>query len=304
MEKRRVGILRGGTGENYDSSLLEGGNLIAHIFDNLNDKWKPVDILVDKQGVWHVNGIPIMPADLMYKVDIVWNTSEPNFSQVIKSLKLPHVGVSSISAILANNQDSLREHIKDIDLKMPRSMVLPAYQPDFDGPRDLYAAKKAKEIHNKFSAPWIVKSYTPDTSMGIHLAKTYPELISSIEDGVNHNKSILVEEFISGKVASVHSVPEFRNQPLYTFPLGASFGNFSNSEKESLISMAKNLHKHLDAGHYLKSDFVLTPKGSIYLLNLELSPDLKPDSHLSQVVESVGAKMHHIIEHILERVLK
>ena len=50
-----------------------------------------------------------------------------------------------------------------------------------------------------------------------------------------------------------------------------------------------------------KSDFVLNPHGKVYLLNIDSTPDLKPDSHFSQVCESVGAKTHHVVEHILER---
>jgi D-alanine-D-alanine ligase-like ATP-grasp enzyme len=295
---KRVGILRGGTGRNYDSSLRDGAYLIAHIFENMRDKYKPVDLLVDKEGVLHIGGVPMKAEDLPDRVDIIWNTATPELARIFS---VPSVGVSHLSTILANNQDALRESVKDIGLKMPRSILLPAYQADFDGPREEYAANKAKEIHNKFGAPWIIKSYTPDTTMGIHLARTYPELVRAIEDGVNHNKSILVEEFIAGKVASLHSMPGFRKEPMYTFPFGASFGQFSSEEKDSLISMAKDLHDMLGAEHYLKSDFILAPHGEMYLLNLDLVPDVKPDSHFSQVVESAGAKMHHIIEHILER---
>ena len=67
--------------------------------------------------------------------------------------------------------------------------------------------------------------------------------------------------------------------------------------------LVKELHQHLGAKHYLKSDFVLTPRGKIHLLQIDVMPDLKPNSHFSQVVESVGAKMHHVVEHMLENVL-
>jgi D-alanine-D-alanine ligase len=177
---------------------------------------------------------------------------------------------------------------------------LPLYQKDFDGPRENYVARKAKEVFEKFSSPWIVKSFTENTNMGIHLAKTFPELVDSIEDGVKHERSILVEEFIAGKVASVHSVPMFRGEDLYTFPLGNSFGIFSAEEKETLSKTAKDLYKHIGAKYYLKSDFVLTPRGKVYLLQIEEIPDLKINSHFSQVCESIGAKPHHVVEHILE----
>jgi D-alanine-D-alanine ligase len=301
--KIKVGILRGGTGRHYESSLRKGGDLISHISKNLSDKYKTVDILVDKKGKWHINGIPVNPADLAHKVDVIWNTVRANVSSTLQNFSIPHISNSIFSSTLENSREMLEEHIKDIGIQMPRSIVLPLYQKDFDGPRERYAIKKAKEIFEKFGSPWIVKSFTDDSDMGIHLAKTFGELAEAIEDGVAHAKSILVEEFIGGKVASMHSVPSFRGQDIYVFPPGNAFGNFTSAEKEKLISLAKDLHNHIGAKHYLKSDFVLNPRGKLYLLNIESTPDLKPDSHFSQICESVGAKMHHIIEHILQRAL-
>jgi len=300
---KRVGVLRGGAGKHYTSSLKKGGEIITHIFENLSDTYKPIDILIDKDYIWHINGMPILPADLVNKIDVVWNTTHPSFSNILDSLSIPNVSAPFFTSGLENSRDLLHEHIKNINLQMPKSIILPLYQKDFDGERGQYAIKKAKEIHGKFPAPWIVKSFTEDSNMGIHLAKTFPELVDAIEDGVKHEKSILVEEFIAGKVASTHSVPGFRGQDIYTFPLGNTFGNFSLEEKEKLTNLIKTLHKHINAKHYLKSDFVLTPRGKVYLLSIESIPDLKLGSHFSQVCESVGAKTHHVIEHILEQAL-
>src|ERR1035437_8394287 len=300
--KKRIGILRGGTGKHYTSSLRRGGEIILYITENLGDKYKTFDILIDKDYIWHINGVPVNPGDLVHKVDMVWNTSHPSFSNILDSLSIPNIGAGSFSFGLENNKDMLREHIKSLGLSMSRYLVLPLYQKDFDGPREKYAIRKAKEVFEKFCSPWIVKSFTEDTNMGIHLAKTFNELVDAIDDGVKHEKSILVEEFIPGKVASVHSVPMFRDEEVYTFPLGNSFGIFSAEEKEKLTNLAKNLHKHIGAKHYLKSDFVLTPRGKIYLLQIDGMPDLKQGSHFSQVCESVGANTHNVIEHILDSV--
>jgi hypothetical protein len=300
---KKVGILRGGAGEHYASSLRKGGEIISHIFENLSEKWMPVDILIDREGIWHINGIPISPADLMHRVDVVWNMAHPGASVILDNFSIPNVSHGSFSSALENSKEILREHMGKIGVQMPRSVILPLYQKDFDGPRERYAIKKAKEVFEKFPSPWIVKSFMPDSNMGIHLAKTFNELAGAIEDGVKHEKSILIEEFIAGKVASVHSVPHFRGQDIYTFPLGNSFGIFSADEKEKLTALAKDLHTHIGAKHYLKSDFVLSPRGKVYLLGIESTPDLKKDSHFSQVCESVGAETHQVIEHILEQAL-
>ena len=298
---KRVGVLRSGAGKHYASSLAKGGEIILHISENLSHSYKPVDIFIDKNHIWHCGGVPINPGDLLNKIDIAWNVAHPSMSNILDSLSIPHISTPAFSSTLENSKELLREHMRKIGVQMPRSVILPLYQKDFDGPRERYAIKKAKEIFEKFSSPWIVKSFTEDSNMAIHLAKTFPELVNAIEDGAKHEKSILVEEFIAGKIASVHSVPQFRNEQIYTFPLGNSFGNFSTGEKEILSKIAKDLHKHIGAKHYLKSDFVLNSNGRVYLLQIESMPDLKPDSHFSQVCDSVGAQMDHVVEHILKQ---
>lgn len=317
--KKRIGILRGGSGEHYQSSLNRGGDFIAHIAEHLADKYKTFDILVDKDGVWHYSGVPINPDGLLNKVDVVWNTTHPSLGNILNSLSIPNVSQESFSSALQNSREMLREHMKSIDVSIPRAIVLPVYQKDFDGPKERYSIKKAMEVFEKFGSPWVVKpvwtdasrgrSFSPDKNMAIHLAKTFPELVNAIEDltaqagGVNHEQSILVEEFITGKVASVHSVVGFRGEDLYTFPPVNVFGDFSLNEKEKLVSLTKDLHRHIGAGHYLKSNFLLNPRGKVYLLDFESTPNLKPHSHFAQACESVGLKMHHILDHIIERVL-
>ena len=309
MNKKVVGILRGGTWENYDKSLFEGGKIISHVYENLSDKWKPVDILIDKDGVWHLGGLPIKPADLMNKVNVVWNTVHPSCSVTLSSLAIPNVETNSFSKSIGS-KEMLREHMKKIGIKMPRAFVIPAYQEDIDGEIEDFATKKAKEVFNKFSSPWIVRSLTEDLNAGIHLAKTFPELVNAILDCVHHNKSILVEEFIFGKTASVHSVTGFRGENFYNFPpvehrddVVVCPGKFSIEEKEKIIQAVKKIYSHTNTPHYLKSNFVVHPSRGIYFTHLEFFPDLDNDSDFHISCESVGTKMHHVLEHILERAI-
>lgn len=313
-DKKRVGVLRGGIGDYYETSLKEGGHIISHILD-LSDKWKSVDILIDKEGVWHAGGVPIRPTDLMDKVDVVWNVSHPNFSQALKDF-IPFVRTNSFSRTLQESRTILENHMKAIGVKMPKHIILPLYQEDFDGRRDEYALKKAKEVFEKFPSPWIIKTLTYDPNAGVHVAKTFPELAYAIEDISQHQKSILVEELISGKNAFMHTVSDFRGENVYIFPAGnvsirekvptsrfekSGVGIPTESVGKKLEEIAKNLHGHLENPNYLKSNFVLNNKRGIFLTSVEFLPDLGRNSHFSRSCESVGAKMHHVVEHILER---
>ena len=273
---KRIGILRGGMGENYQSSLQKGGIIIAFILDNLANKYQPVDILIDKDNMWHFNGIPIKPADLVHKVDVIWNTAHPTFSNILDSLSIPNVGDSSFHSLLINNREMLRNHIKKLGIIMPRYIVSP---------------KSAREVFEKFGAPWVVKN-----SNDVKVVKTFNELAQTI----NGTNNILVEELIMGKVGSIHSVSGFRSDEIYTFPFGKFASSFSGDEKEKLATFAKNLHKHIGARHYLKSDFVLSPTRGSCLLSIESIPDLRPNSHFHEACEAAGVKTSDIIQHILE----
>ena len=93
INKIKVGILRGGTGNHHAISVRRGGDIISHIFENLSEKYKVVDILIDKEGIWHLNGIPTKPADLVRKIDVVWDTSEhPSSSITLDNFSIPNVG--------------------------------------------------------------------------------------------------------------------------------------------------------------------------------------------------------------------
>ncbi len=298
--KIRIGILRGGEGDEYDSSLRNGGDLISHILENLKDKFKVLDILVDRDGVWHISGVPVMPSELVHKVDAVWNTSHPSLSQILKNFSIPVVGSSSFASAIGSSRSMLEEHMKNFNITMPRHLVLPVYQEDLDGSVAQYAVKKSGDVFRKFSPPWIARSLNNDPSMGVHVAKTLPELERAIEDGVNHDNGILVEELIAGDIASVHSVRGFRGEDIYTFPI---LGNAKFVHKEELANVAKRLHSHLGEYPYIKSNFVVSKNGKIYLTGVLFTPNLKENSHFCKSCELVAAKPHHVIEHILESAL-
>jgi len=301
---KRIGILRGGTGNNFEASIFEGGNMIRHIGEYLGDKYKTVDILIDKQGSWHLNGLPTLPWDLIDKVDVIWDTLGSNDSTILKSIAIPTLGKSTSAFMFENNRELLKNTLRNIGVKMPRHIVLPAYQADFDGDKDKYILKKAGEIHAKFGAPWIVKSYNRNPAMGIHIAKTYPELINALEDAVAHGDSILIEELITGASVPAHSVSSFRNKDIYVFPLKAYSRQVSGGDSSELTGLVETLHKQLGVKHYMNAHFVINPRSGIYVTHLSFLPDLTSESHLHTACDSIGAKVHHVIESILDKAIK
>ena len=296
---KKVGVIRGGDWEGYENSLREGQDIISYIQNNFPLKYEAIDIFIDKEGIWYIKGLPIVPHDIVHKVDVIWNTAHASIAQILNNFSVPHISIGAFSGALKKSREMLREHMRNTDIHMPQHFIIPAYQSDIDGPIEKFAIKKAKLVFEKFSSPWIVKSFNEDIGMGIHVANTYPELVNALIDGAEHGNSLLVEELISGKEGSIHSLKGFRNDDIYTF--GSS--NFSLAEKERLANITKDLHTHLGDAHYLKSDYIVTPRGRVYLKNIDFQPDFKDNSHFCESCEHIGAKTHTVFEHILEQAL-
>lgn len=290
-------MLRGGTGNHYESSLKKGGDILSLIAERLSHKYKPVDIFVDRDGVWHVGGLPVSIPALAEKVDMIWSTMPPEVTQILKNFAIPHVAPSPFSNLLLNSKEILREHMQKVGINLPRHIIFSQYQEDFDGPKERYAIKKAKETFEKFGAPWLVKSFPENPNVGVYVAKTFNELAGAIDDISSYRASVLVEELIPGKNAEVHSIAGFRGEDVYTMPVVG----LAKHENEKIYALAKDLFQHLDAKFYLNMHFTMHPKLGIYLTGINFLPDLEKDSHFCKSCESVGAHASHVIEHILER---
>ncbi|MCF7834101.1 MAG: hypothetical protein K9L98_01960 [Candidatus Pacebacteria bacterium] len=301
MEKIRVGVIRGGE-HDYEDSLQKGGKLLSVLSDNLYDKWKPLDIFIDKKGVWHLYGIPVLPSELKDKIDIFWNTSHPAFSSVLESsgVSSPIIGHSSFSHAVSENRRMFEQHLKTNSINVQKSFIIPAYKKELDGPIEECSLNRAKETHLKFAPPWIVKVFPSGVMSGHRVAKNFNELINLIYEGLQTGESLLVQEFMTGKNIQVHSVKGFRGQDIYMFPNAS----LHKDEKEKIVSLVKDLHKHLDTDHYLHSEFVVTPRKRVYISGFSVFPILEEESSFHKACVSVGAKMHDVLKHIMEHKLE
>jgi len=325
----KVGVIRGGISDEYKVSLASGAQVLSHLrSDKMNKKYKSVDIFIDQAGVWHVNGIPITLDKLIHKVDVVVNALHGDYGedgkvqQELEQWKIPYTGSGPLASALGYNKLLSKQEFTKFGIKTPKHLLFPAYQSDFDGPREKYAFRKAREVWGKMSPPWIVKPLTGGSSMGVHVCKTFDSLVRAFEVGVNEKVSVLVEEFIRGKEATVGVINNFRGKKVYTLPPieirvpktsaffdnevkynGASQeicpGNFTEQEKIELERLASLIHTGLDLSHYSRSDFIVHPKKGIYALEVNTLPGLTEESLMPKALSAVGSSLPEFIDHII-----
>lgn len=326
----KVGVIRGGISGEYQVSLASGAQVLEHLrSDRMKDKYQAVDIFIDRDGIWHVGGIPTTMDKLIHKVDVIINALHGDYGedgkvqQELEQWKIPYTGSGPFASAIGYNKFLSKQEFSKLGIKTPRHILYPAYQEDFDGPRQEYATKKAKEVWERLPPPWIVKPLTGGSSMGVHVCKTFQDLANAFQVGVNEKVSVLVEEFIRGKEATVGVIDNFRGQDVYALPpieiripKTATFfdnevkyngqsqeicpGNFTDEEKAELERLASLIHTGLDLSHYSRSDFIIHPKRGIYALEVNTLPGLTGESLMPKALNAVGASLPEFIEHIIK----
>lgn len=328
-----VGVIRGGISDRRNTSLDNGAAVLSCLRNNpMNEKYKPIDIFIDKDGVWHINGIPMSMEKISQRVDVIINTLQGDYGEdgmvqkILEEWNIPYTGSDSLVSAMSYNKFLTKQEFAKLGIKTPRHILYPAYHEDFDEPRERYSQNKAREVWERLPPPWVVKPLTGGSSMGVHVCKTFQELVEAFEEGISQKVSILVEEFIKGKEVAVCVINNFRNKNIYTLPpigikipegktffdkdlkqcghlLGACPCNFSFEEKDELERLASLIHGELKLGHYSKSDFIINPKRGIYALEVNSLPEFTEMSLMPKALEAVGSSIPEFIDHIIKLAL-
>jgi len=326
----RVGVVRGGPSSEYDISLKTGGSVLSYLRgDKLNSIYKTVDILIDKDGVWYKNGIPTTIEKIFHSVDVIFNAlhgeygEDGKIQQVFDQWQIPYTGSGAFASAIGFNKALSKERFKSLGIKSPEHILFPAYQEDIDGPLHKYAKNKARSVVGRISPPWIVKPLTGGSSVGMFLCKDFSQLVEAFQKIIKIKSSILVEEFIEGKEATVGVVNNLRGKKIYTLPpieiripktskffdYDAKYsgetqeicpGNFTFKEKEELQRMASLIHTGLNLDHYSRSDFIIHPKKGIYALEVNTLPGLTDQSLVPKGLNAVGIEYHEFIDHLIK----
>ncbi len=318
FSKTRVAVLRGGPSSEYEVSLKTGASVLAH----LPESYHPLDVFVDRKGSWHLLGKMEPIEKILGKVDIVWNALHGEYGEdgaiqtILETHGIPFSGSRRLAAALSFNKSLAKKIVERSGIKTPHSRVLK--QEDYTSGEAL-----AQELYRAFPQPSIIKPVGRGSSIGVSFAETPEEIWTALSVAFSVSETILIEEYIEGKEASLGVIEGFRGEPYYALmPVqvavapdkkffdqqtkysGAALhqcpGNFSNSEKSELAKLAIAIHRLLDLRHYSRSEFIVHPKRGIFFLETDALPDLHEGiSPYLQSLQSAGATFSEFLEHVL-----
>lgn len=321
--KIRVGVLRGGTGYEYNVSLETGSYVLNHIPRN---KYRPVDVFIDRDGVWHQNGIPIAPEFIKNYVDVVFNClhgkdgEDGRIQHFLEGLGIPFVGSDSFSSALTGNKVAMKDRLKSIGYKTPRYLVLKDLSHFQDeSERHNHMRRKAMEVFKKMNGPWIVKPILGSASTHTYLVTTFAELISTLDYLSDLFDEILVEEYIEGKEVVSAILKNYRNENHYVMPprevvkpekildyntrrsgLHKVYvvGKDISHHKESIENLTKSLYQEFNLCDFCMVDYIVSPKG-IYVIEIDSVPVLAKGEAIHDILQHTGLAEADFIDHLI-----
>lgn len=314
-----VGVLRGGPSREHEVSLQTGAAILASLPE---DRFVARDIYIDRAGRWHERGRSTSPDRILRQLDVALIGLHGDYGEdgevqkLLERFGVPYAGTDSFGSYLAMHKLMAKMRAREAGLHTPEFRHI-------EHGADSEAA--VREIIRSLSQPVVVKPVGWGSSIGISVVGGYASVLAAITQLLAEDvQSVLVEEYIRGREATVGVIEEFRGEALYTLPTieiippeGDFFsytakyssatreicpGNFSRVATEELQRAAKVMHRSLGLRHYSRSDFIVAPKG-IYYLETNTLPGLTVESPLPRSLAAVGVSLSDFLSHLVNLAL-
>ncbi len=318
MKAKTVGVLRGGPSPEYEVSMRTGLSVLQALTDS---SYTAKDIVITKEANWLFNGYQRSPEDILCDVDVVFVAlhgaygEDGTVQRLLERYAIPYTGSGPYASALAMHKSLTKDHLEELDITMPKHVRLTR-----EGVTDIQ--KTAENIAKLFGPQYVIKPVSGGSSIGTTVAHNPVELHGALEKVLEEYPDILVEDRIVGREATVGILENFRDEQQYAMPVveiippqNTDFfdskvkydgsteelcpGRFTQSEKEKLYSLAKQVHRTLGLRHYSRSDFIVTTT-DIYFLEVNTLPGLTAESLYPKAAEAVGASNKQIITHLIE----
>ncbi len=321
MARKTVAVLRGGSGLDHLVSVKTGAQILQALSGDLTEKYRAVDVFIDKGGVWHVRGVPTTPEKVLNTTDVVWNGLRGEYGEdgtvqrTLDRFGTAYTGSRAYPSSVAINKELTKALLKKEGLRVPHSALLEVND---------VLEKDILTLFRSFPQPSVIKPINKSSSIGVSVANNFFEFKEGIKEAFQHASTVLVEEYIKGREATCGVVDALRGEDVYQLPpleiiipnrtaenqifsyqdkysdveTERSPGHFTKQESKDLQEGAATAHRALGLRHYSKSDFIVTPKG-IYFLETNTLPGLSEQSRFPKALGAVGVSNAEFIDHII-----
>ena len=219
-------------------------------------------------------------------------------------LGIPYTGANYLSSALALDKDMTKRLVAD--------------RPGVDTPRwetvDC-AVEDIESIVARTALPVVVKPLASGSSIGVYIANTVEELRGALEKSRDLGGRTVLEQFVRGREFSI-AVLEGEALPSIEIIPKEGFYDYENKYQagatrevcpadipaeweQRMARSAKEVFRTLGLSVYSRADYIITPDGTPYFLEINTLPGMTPTSLVPQEAAAVGIGYGELCERII-----
>lgn len=312
--KRKIAVLMGGPSPEYEISLKSGRNVAK----NLNpENYEVEEFIISKTGKW-----PIEPAELKKKFHLAFIAMHGLYGEdgtvqsMLDAVGMSYTGSSAMASALGMNKWLSLRLFQDAGLLIPPTVHLS--KNDWFKDRDGITNK----IKSYFGKPWVIKPNASGSSLGVKIVKEAKDLKQALEFAFKDFKEIIVQEFIPGRELTCGVVDASISHSAFVLPpteivvAGSQFFDYKTKYDpatmeitpaplaDSYIQAVKRTallaHKILGCRSFSRSDFILSSKRKLYILETNTIPGFTENSLVPKAAQAMGISFPKLLEIIVE----
>ena len=337
MSKKKIAILYGGRSVEHGVSINSARNIFQYI--DLT-RFEPIPIGISLGGTWYkTNTIskeietgeelslqlnPASPSFITrsgnsFKVDLVFpvlhgtDGEDGSIQGLLKAMDIPMIGTGVAGSAMSMSKLVAKRLLKEAGL--PVNNFLYSY----------YTDKKQftfEEIEKQLGLPFMVKSASLGSSVGVSKVKSKADFIKALQDSYRYDDCVLFEEFIEGReieCAILGNDPALASMPgeiiissnyeFYTFDAkyvdGAAVSidvpaKLESSIAEKIRTVSVKAYQALGCEDFSRVDLFLTKKGEVYVNEINTIPGFTNSSMFPMMWKERGISFTDLITRLAE----
>jgi D-alanine-D-alanine ligase len=336
-KKKKVAILYGGRSVEHAVSV----NSARNIYEYMDKRYfEPIPIGISKQGQWYLtsgvskaitNGKPLglvlnpsnpsfivltdskrIMADMIFPVLHGTDGEDGSIQGMIKAMDLPMVGTGVLGSSLSMNKIVAKRLLKEAGLPVT-SFLTYRY--------DQKEKIKFSSISKKLGLPFMIKSASLGSSVGVTKVNTRKDFTLAIEEAFRYDDEMLAEEFISGReieCAILGNYPAEASYPgeivlnkkyeFYTFdakyvdPEAVRIdvpAKLPSSIAEKIRKVSVQAYEALHCEDFSRIDLFLDKHGNIYINEINTIPGFTNSSMYPMMWKERGLSFSDLITRLL-----
>jgi D-alanine-D-alanine ligase len=296
----RVVVLAGGLAHERDVSLRSGRRVA--------DALRQADFEVEQRDL-DMHLVPQLQADppacvvpLLHGED----GEDGALQEVLALLGVPHVGSTAPACRLAFDKPVAKSVVAGVGVSTPDALALPA-----ETFRELGAASVMDAMVERLGLPLVVKPTRGGSALGVHVVRRRDDLPSAMVGCFSYGPVALVERFVGGTEVAVTviedgadatALPLVEIRPdggVYDYSARYTAGatefvvpaRLPPAATEVSAATAVAAHRALGLRDLSRSDLIVADDGSVWFIEVNVSPGMTETSLVPLAVEASGTTL-------------